>query len=117
MNDFKVGQIVKGQITGVTKYGVFVRLNDDYDGMVHISEVSDKYVKDMNLLFEVGNIIKVKILEIDESKMHVKLSIKKIKYIIKSKKINLPEKGEGFLKLKENLNKWTKEKMQEIDIK
>jgi len=117
MNDFKIGKIVKAQVTGVTKYGVFVRLNDDYDGMVHISEVSDKFVKDMDSLFEVGDIIKVKILEIDESKSQVKLSIKKIKYKVKTKKIKLEEKGTGFIPLQENLSKWMKNKLKEINVK
>ena len=117
MEDLEVGQIVKGQVTGVTKYGVFVRLNNDYDGMVHISEVSDKFVKDMNSQFIVGDIIKVKILEIDETKSQVKLSIKKLKYKINPKKIKLPENGEGFIPLEENLNKWVETKMEEINIK
>ena len=44
----KEGQIVKGQITGITRYGLFVSLEDDYTGLVHISEVSDKFVKNLN---------------------------------------------------------------------
>lgn len=117
MDDFKIGQIVKGQVTGVTKYGVFVRLNNEYDGMVHISEVSDKFVKDMHSQFEVGDIIKVKILEIDEAKSQVKLSIKKIKYKIRPKKIKLEEHGKGFVPLEENLDRWLEAKMEEINVK
>lgn len=117
MENFKIGQIVKGEVTGVTKYGVFVRLNNEYDGMVHISEVSDKFVKDMKSQFEVGDIIKVKVLEIDENKSQVKLSIKKIKYKIKPKRIKLREHGKGFLILKENLDDWVDAKIDEINVK
>ena len=46
MNSINVGNIVKGQITGVTPYGVFVSLEDDYSGLVHISEVSDYKVEE-----------------------------------------------------------------------
>ena len=55
MNSINVGNIVKGQITGVTPYGVFVSLEDDYSGLVHISEVSDKFVKDLPMLFNIGD--------------------------------------------------------------
>ena len=44
MEKFKPGDIIKGQVTGITPYGVFVSLEDDYTGLVHISEVSDKFV-------------------------------------------------------------------------
>ena len=78
MSNIKVGKIVEGQITGVTKYGVFVSLEDNYVGMIHISEVSNKYIEDLNTLFKIGDLIKVKVLSIDEDKLQVKLSIKKI---------------------------------------
>ena len=78
MNSIKIGDIVKGQVTGVTPYGVFVSLEDDYTGLVHISEVSDKFVKNLPDKFNIGDIINVKIVDIDEDKSQVKLSIKKI---------------------------------------
>ena len=78
MSNIKVGKIVEGQITGVTKYGVFVSLEDNYVGMIHISEVSNKYIEDLNTIFKIGDLIKVKVLSIDENKLQVKLSIKKI---------------------------------------
>ena len=77
MSNFRKGDIVKGEVTGITKYGVFVSLEDDYTGLVHISEVSDKFVNDLKELFKIGDVIKVKVLDIDEAKSHVNLSIKK----------------------------------------
>ncbi len=117
MSNFKAGDIVKGQVTGVTKYGVFVSLEDDYNGMVHISEVSDKFVNDLNKLFEIGDVIKVKVLEIDENKSQVKLSIKKINFKVKKGKSKIEEAGLGFDLLKENLDKWMNDKITEIDTK
>lgn len=116
MSNIKKGDIVAGQVTGVTKYGVFVSLNDDYTGLVHISEVSNKYVKDINSLFKVGDIIKVKVLDIDESKSQVKLSIKKINFKTRPKKTKLEEKGLGFKLLENNLEKWTEEKLKEMNV-
>ena len=114
MNSIKVGNIVKGEITGVTPYGVFVSLEDDYSGLVHISEVSNKYVKNLEKLFNIGDIINVKILELDENKNHAKLSIKKVDYKVEQSLSMIPESGKGFELLEENLPKWTNEKYREI---
>lgn len=114
MNSINVGNIVKGQITGVTPYGVFVSLEDDYSGLVHISEVSDKFVKDLPMLFNIGDIINVKILEIDEDKREVKLSIKKIDYKVEESLSRISETGSGFGLLEKNLGKWTASKLKEI---
>lgn len=115
MNSIKVGDIVKGQVTGVTLYGVFVSLEDDYTGLVHISEVSDKFVRNLKLDFNIGDIINVKVIDIDENKRQVKLSIKKIDYKVETSISPLHEMGTGFKKLEENLNIWAEEKMKEIN--
>ena len=115
MSNIKVGKIVEGQITGVTKYGVFVSLEDNYIGMIHISEVSNKYIEDLNTLFKIGDLIKVKVLSIDEDKLQVKLSIKKIGN--KNKRKGIEEMGIGFTPLKEKMNEWIKEKMLEYEKK
>lgn len=114
MNSIKVGDIVKGQITGINPYGVFVSLEDDYTGLVHISEVSNKYIRDLNNMFNIGDIINVKILEIDEDKSHVKLSIKKIDYRVEQSLSKIPENGKGFGLLEKFLPIWTKQKIEEI---
>lgn len=114
MSNIKSGDIVEGQITGVTKYGVFVSLEDNYVGLIHISEVSNKYVSDLTKLFTIGSVIKVKVLEIDEDKLQVKLSIKKIQSSIKKRK-SIQEKGKGFTAIEENLYHWVDEKMEEFE--
>ena len=115
MSNIKIGKIVEGQITGVTKYGVFVSLEDNYTGMIHISEVSNKYIEDLNNIFKIGDLIRVKVLSIDENKLQVKLSIKKIGKQTKRKGIE--EMGIGFTPLKEKMNEWIKEKMLEYEKK
>jgi len=113
MSSIKVGSIVEGQITGVTKYGVFVSLEDNYTGMVHISEVSNKFVSDLEHKFTIGDLVKVKVLEIDENKLQVKLSIKKVKSGFVPRK-TITEIGRGFQPLKDKLFIWTSEKMEEL---
>lgn len=116
MSNIKIGDVVEGQITGVTKYGIFVSLEDNYVGLIHISEVSDKYVKDLDQKFSVGDLIKVKVLDIDEDKLQVKLSIKKIKSVLKRKR-KIEEKGRGFEPLKEKLDMWVNETLKKIEKK
>lgn len=115
MSNIKVGKVVEGQITGVTKYGVFVSLEDNYTGMIHISEVSNKYIEDLNKIFKIGDLLNVKVLSIDENKLQVKLSIKKIGK--SAKRRGIEEKGTGFEPLKQNLGIWIEKKMKEIEKK
>ena len=114
MNKFKVGDIIKGQVTGITSYGVFVSLNDDYTGLVHISEVSYKYVNNLSKMFNIGDLINVKVIGIDEESNHIELSIKKIDYKVEQSLSRIPENGHGFGLLEANLGKWTRKKYQEI---
>ena len=116
MSYIKVGNIIEGQITGVTKYGIFVSLEDNYVGLIHISEVSNKFVRDLEEKFKVGDLIRVKVLSIDEDKLQVKLSIKKLKNKFKSKK-KIEEKGRGFEPLEENLSGWVNETLKKIEKK
>lgn len=113
MSNFKIGDIVEGQVTGLTKYGIFVSLEDNYVGLIHISEVSNKFVSDLNKLFEIGNIVKVKVLSIDDDKLQVKLSIKKINSRPK-RRTSIKEAGEGFEPLKEKIDTWIYEKIKEL---
>ena len=114
MSNFKIGDIVKGQVTGITKYGVFVSLEDDYTGLVHISEVSDKYVKDLKEKFMIGDVVNVKIIDIDDSKCHVKLSIKETQPKVKKGNIKLEEGGIGFEPLQNSLAGWVESKLKEL---
>lgn len=63
----EVGNKVEGKITGLAKFGAFIDLGKNRTGLVHISEVSDKFVEDINQELEVGQIVTVKILSIDDN--------------------------------------------------
>ena len=86
MNIYKVGKIVKGTVTGIENYGAFVSLENDYTGLIHISEISYGYVKDISNYLKIGDIIYVEILDVDDELLHLKLSIKNIKYNKKNKR-------------------------------
>ena len=71
-----IGSIYEGTVTGLTKFGAFVKLENGASGMVHISEVSTEYVEDIANHLSEGDKVKVKVMEINE-KGKISLSIKK----------------------------------------
>ena len=72
----EIGQIYEGKITSITNFGAFVSLPDGPDGMVHISEVSDRFVKNIQDVCKVGDVVKVKVISIADNGK-IALSIKK----------------------------------------
>jgi S1 RNA binding domain protein len=72
----EIGAILEGKVTGITNFGAFVELPDKTTGMVHISEVSATFIKDIHEKLSEGDVVKVKVIEINE-KGKVALSIKK----------------------------------------
>ena len=105
MTKYKVGSTVTGNITGIEKYGAFVSLDDYYSGLIHISEISEGFVNDINDYVNLGETISAKIIEVDDESCHVKLSIKNIKSKPNRRKRNIEEVGSGFGILKENLDR------------
>lgn len=73
----EVGSKLQGKVTGITNFGAFVELPEGSTGLVHISEVADNYVKDINDHLKVGDQVEVKVINIDNGK--IGLSIKKAK--------------------------------------
>ncbi|WP_010309066.1 S1 domain-containing RNA-binding protein [Kurthia senegalensis] len=74
----EVGSKVQGKVTGITNFGAFVELPDKSTGLVHISEVADNYVKDINDHLTVGDVVEVKVMNV-ESDGKIGLSIRKAK--------------------------------------
>ena len=112
MNCIKKGDIIKGEVTGIENYGIFVHVENEYDGLIHISEVSEEFVRDVKSYVEIGEIIYCQVLEVLEPDKKLKLSIKDINY--KSIPINkdIQETRLGFLPLKEHLDSWMEEKLK-----
>lgn len=61
------GQILEGTVTGITKFGAFIELGTGETGLVHISEVADTYVKDVNEFLKEKDVVKVKVINVDDS--------------------------------------------------
>lgn len=75
-NQIAEQEIVTGKVTGIQPYGAFVEIAENKQGLVHISEVTHDFVKDINDHLTVGDEVKVKILSIDEEKNKISLSIR-----------------------------------------
>lgn len=108
MDKYKKGKIVKGIVTGITDYGIFVSLDKFYSGLIHISEISDNYITDICDVVDIGEVIKVEILEVDDKLLRSKLSIKNTGYANEkgySRGI-IKETSLGFKTLRKSLPIW-----------
>ena len=74
--DLTEGMVLTGTVRNVIDFGAFVDIGVKYDGLVHISEMSDSYVKSPSAVVSVGDIVKVKVIKIDQERKKVGLSMK-----------------------------------------
>ena len=74
--DLKEGMVLTGTVRNVIDFGAFVDIGVKYDGLVHISEMSDKFIKNPSDIVSVGDIVKVKVIKIDKERKKVGLSMK-----------------------------------------
>ena len=73
---FEIGSVVTGKVTGIQPYGAFVALDESTQGLVHISEVTHGFVKDINDHLKVGDEVEVKVFSVDEKAGKIGLSIR-----------------------------------------
>ena len=74
--DLRDGMVLTGTVRNITDFGCFVDVGVKHDGLVHISEMSDKFVKNPSDIVSIGDIVKVKVIGIDQDKQKVKLSMR-----------------------------------------
>jgi len=87
----KKGEIVEGKVTGITKYGAFVNIDGETSGMIHISEISAEFIKDINEVLQINQIIKAVVIGVNDNGK-LALSIKQLELVKpeKNTKINKP---------------------------
>jgi general stress protein 13 len=128
----EIGSVLTGKVTGIQPYGAFVALDDNTQGLVHISEITHGYVKDINEHLKVGDEIQVKVLSVDENAGKIGLSIRATEEApvqqpaVKAKKprkrqaaaiIPEAEGQQGFNTLKDKLQEWIDQSQREDLIK
>ena len=112
---YKTGMIVEGKVTGIQPYGAFVNLDSQNAGLIHISEISDSYVRNIGDYVTIGETIKVKIIETNDNDFHVKLSIKNIDYRLNPRKRSkIIETKHGFSTLQQMMKVWMEQKKEVI---
>ena len=79
IKDLKPGMELMGTVRNVTDFGVFVDIGVHQDGLVHISQISDKFIRHPSELLAVGDVVKVVVLDVEEKKHRISLSIKQAK--------------------------------------
>ncbi|KIL42583.1 S1 domain-containing post-transcriptional regulator GSP13 [Jeotgalibacillus soli] len=118
--NFEAGQVLTGKVTGIQAYGAFVALDENTQGLVHISEITHGYVSDVNEHLSVGQEVSVKILSVDEKAGKFSLSIRateeapeaakpqprKERRSQPSKAVSHTEDTTGFNSLKDKLQEW-----------
>ena len=116
MAKYKKGKIVKATVSGIELYGIFVNLDEYYSGLIHISEISHNFVKDVHDFVKIGDTIYVEILEVDEDSCHLKLSIKNINYKRQDRrqKRKIVETPLGFKTLQYKLPIWIGESLNNV---
>ena len=115
MAKYRIGDIVEGKVTGIESYGIFVLIDDNIAGLIHISELSDLFVRDVKEYANIDEIIRVKIIEYDEEHGKMKLSIKGIDYRNEqNKKHGIIETKKGFSSLSNELDTWIVKKEEEL---
>lgn len=76
INDLKEGMILEGIVTNVANFGAFVDIGVHQDGLVHVSQMADRFVKDPKEIVQVGQVVKVKVMEVQEKLKRIGLSMK-----------------------------------------
>ncbi|MEI5907776.1 S1 domain-containing post-transcriptional regulator GSP13 [Bacillus spongiae] len=119
---YEIGTELKGKVTGIQPYGAFVALDEETQGLVHISEITHGYVKDINEHLSVGDEVNVKVLSVDEGANKISLSIRATEEAPAPKEVEATKKPRrrqgqnnlkavesapsGFNTLKDKLEEW-----------
>ena len=117
MTNIRKGNVIRGTVTGITSYGVFVSCDDYYTGLIHISELSDNFVKNISDYVKVGDNIRAQILDVDDKMGHLRLSVKNInhKKIKNYRRQKIQETSLGFKTLEYNLPIWIENELKKIE--
>ncbi|KRN01176.1 RNA-binding protein [Levilactobacillus senmaizukei DSM 21775 = NBRC 103853] len=122
--DFKIGQRVSGQITGIQPYGAFVSLGDHQQGLIHISECHYGYVKDIHDYLKVNQEVNVVVLDIDEFTGKISLSLRCLEHAETATELGDHQHRHywtnhrikiGFKPIAERLPGWKREALQRLN--
>jgi predicted RNA-binding protein with RPS1 domain len=115
---YELNQFIIGKVTKIKPFAAFLSFEDGTEGLLHISEISDSYIRDIEKFVTIGDEVKVKVLAIDSSNGFLRVSLKQVPHEesysthINVKKKTIQEDKNGFLVLKEKLPIWIEETLK-----
>lgn len=118
--NYLVGDLIIGKVTSVKPYAIFLEFEDGVKGLLHISELSDAYIRDIEKYGSVGDEIKVKILSIDSTNGFLRVSYKQVPQEelysthVNESRIYLNEDEKDFSVLGEKLPTWISETLKKV---
>ncbi|RSK28393.1 general stress protein 13 [Bacillus sp. HMF5848] len=123
---YEVGQVLKGKVTGIQPYGAFIALEENTQGLVHISEIAHGYVKNIDEFVKIGDEVEVKVLTVEdngklslsikatqEAPAQVERAPRKPRPKKQVKQPIVEENGQGFNTLKDKLQDWIEQSKRE----
>lgn len=115
----KVGDVVTATVTGIQPYGAFVSIDKEVAGLIHISEISEGFVRDVHQFVEVNDTIQVKVIDYDVATKQARLSLKALRNSgrrdrmnMRNLKVDVPRLG--FSSLAQHLPLWIDRKLKSI---
>lgn len=121
-HQYQIGMDIDGVITGIQPYGIFVALDENTQGLIHISEVKNGYIKNVSDYLEVGTPIRVKIIDIDEYSQKISLSLRVYEslphmFTKKQRKHYFTNKHKkiGFISLHQAMPGWIQEALDRLE--
>ena len=116
----KVGDIVTASVSGIQPYGAFVNIDNQISGLIHISEISEGFVRDVHQFVDINDKVEVKVIDYDPVNKQARLSLKALKNSnrrdrmnMKNLKVDMPKLG--FSSLAHALPIWIDEKIKKIE--
>lgn len=115
IDEYKVGMTVYGKISGIKPYGAFVAFDDGVTGLIHISELSNGFVRNISHFVQVGDYFMLKVIDVDRDNKQLRLSFKALeqntrKHLKRVKFEGMPNNDKGFGSIRDKMNDWIKEK-------
>ena len=116
--NYQVNEIIQGTVTRILPYGAMMVFEDETMGLLHISEISDAYIRNIYRYLKVSAVYQVKILSVDNDKKFLKVSLKAVNEEEKRRAIGLNERNQAFIDSKLLINKlddWIKIELDKIN--
>lgn len=126
-NQNQIGDVVSGVVTSIQPYGAFLSFKDNGQGLLHISEISSRFIRNIENYFKVGQVLRVKIIAIDKKDNFYRLSIKQLNErerqflrkpltITKPKRTKIITNNKDFQILKDHLDEWIEKALREENL-